>query len=335
MNQKPKIFIAYSHDSEEHKKWVADFSRELRSYGINVILDQWDLEYGHDVTLFIESNIREAEKVLIICTDKYIEKTNNPQGGAGYERMIVSRELIQNASSKKFIPIIRQSSGQKLTPDFMGVRFYADFRDDSKFEVEVEKLASRLGMRTAGDKSIEKMSKKNLKKLRRDLLSQGGLFDFNVQYSTRHFNTLNRLIVDTNKYEGLNIFFDQQVPYTYESNVHRSINAALGGNLFSLPSGSFCGIYEFIYKNLSNDFISAGSNYAEELQIMINKASSQEVFDYLPKFKKILELFENRMVDNQRIVSPDFPEGLYDNYTLTFVRNKKQQLSVILTEYYQ
>lgn len=111
MNQKPKIFIAYSHDSEEHKNWVRDFSRELRSYGINVVLDQWDLKYGEDVTLFIESNIREAKKVLIICTDKYVEKTNDPQGGAGYERMIVSRELIQNAGSNKFIPIIRQSSG--------------------------------------------------------------------------------------------------------------------------------------------------------------------------------------------------------------------------------
>ena len=76
MNKVSKVFVAYSHDSPEHKSWVADFSRELRSYGINVVLDQWDLKYGDDVTLFIESNIREAEKVLIICTDKYIEKTN-------------------------------------------------------------------------------------------------------------------------------------------------------------------------------------------------------------------------------------------------------------------
>ena len=164
MNKVSKIFVAYSHDSDEHKKWVADFSRELRSYGINVVLDQWDLEYGDDVTLFIESNIRDAEKVLIICTDKYIEKTNNPQGGAGYERMIVSRELIQNASSNKFIPIIKQSSRKELMPDFMGVRFYADFRDDSKFEVEVEKLASQFGVRTAGDKSIRKDEQKKPKK---------------------------------------------------------------------------------------------------------------------------------------------------------------------------
>ncbi len=190
MNQKPKIFIAYSHDSEEHKNWVGDFSRELRSYGINVVLDQWDLKYGEDVTLFIESNIRDSKKVLIICTDKYVEKTNNPQGGAGYERMIVSRELIQNASSNKFIPIIRQSSGQKLTPDFMGVRFYADFRDDSKFEVEIEKLAHSLGVQSSNkNKFVEKMSKRNLKKIRQDLLVRGGLLDFNPKYSRKYYCT--------------------------------------------------------------------------------------------------------------------------------------------------
>ena len=334
MNKVSKVFVAYSHDSDEHKNWVANFSRELRSYGINVVLDQWDLEYGDDVTLFIESNIRDAKKVLIICTDKYIEKTNTPQGGAGYERMIVSRELIQNASSNKFIPIIRQSSGQTLTPDFMGVRFYADFRDDSRFEVEVEKLASHFGVKVSSDKSIEKMSRRNLKKLRKDLITQGGLFDFNIRYSIRHFNTLNRLIVDTNKYEGLNIFFDHKVPYSYESSVHRSVNAALGGGLFSLPADDFCAIYEFIYKNLSDDFISAGSNYFDELQIMINNASSREVFDCLLKFKRILELFENRIVACQNIVSVDFPDGQYDDYTLAFVRNKKQLLSAILTKYY-
>lgn len=334
MSKVSKIFVAYSHDSDEHKIWVGDFSSELRSYGINIVLDQWNLHYGQDPTLFMESNIRDAEKVLIVCTDQYVEKANRGEGGVGYERMIVTRELIQNIGTDKFIPVIRQSSDKNLMPDFMGVRIYADFRDDSNFEVELEKLASHFGVKVSSDKSIEKMSKRSLKKLRKDLINQGGLFDFNIRYSIRHFNTLNRLIVDTNKYEGLNIFFDHKVPYSYESNAHRSINAALGGSLFSLPAGEFCAIYEFIYKNLSDNFISAGSNYFDELKIMINDASSQEVFDCLLKFKRILELFENRMVAYQNIISVDFPDGQYDNYTLAFVRNKKQQLSAILTKYY-
>ena len=331
MNKVSKVFVAYSHDSEEHKNWVANFSRELRSYGINVVLDQWDLEYGDDITLFIESNIRDAKKVLIICTDEYIEKTNNPQGGAGYERMIVSRELIQNASSNKFIPIIRQSSGQKLTPDFMGVRFYADFRDDSKFEVEVENLASHFGVKVSSDKSIEKMSRRDLKKIREDLIKEGGLFDFNPIYNKRHFNTLNRLIVNSNKYFNLNILFDVEIPYTYESSIH----GMLSGNMFDIPVGEFCGIYEFIYKFLNNNFTMTDSKYTQGLGTIIEEGTSQEIFDYLLKFRKILELFEEIMVNNQRIISHDFPNGEYDEHTLVIVRSKKQQLSAILDKYYQ
>lgn len=330
MNKVPKIFVAYSHDSDEHKNWVRELSSELRSYGINVVLDQWDLNYGEDVTLFIESNIRNSERVLIICTDRYVQKANRSEGGVGYERMIVTRELINHADTNKFIPIIRQSSGKELMPDFMGVRFYADFRDDSRFEVEVEKLAIQLGVKLSADKSIEKMSKRNLKKIKQDLLRQGGLFDLNPAYNARHFNTLNRLIVDVNQYKTLNIIFDAEIPYVYESDIHR----VLAGNMFSVPVGPYCGIYEFIYKYLNNNLTVANSEYPQELIVMINEATSQEIFNYLLKFRDILEFFEGVMVNTQW-VSQDFPDGKYDNHTLVVVKNKKQQLSAIFTKYYE
>ena len=47
VNQAPKkAFVSYSHDSDDHKAWVSNFSKKLRSSGIDVILDQWDLEFG-------------------------------------------------------------------------------------------------------------------------------------------------------------------------------------------------------------------------------------------------------------------------------------------------
>jgi hypothetical protein len=35
----PKVFISYSHDSEEHKAWVEDLARFLVSNGIDVVID--------------------------------------------------------------------------------------------------------------------------------------------------------------------------------------------------------------------------------------------------------------------------------------------------------
>lgn len=144
MADNPKVFISYSHDSPEHKQWVSELAARLRRDGIDAILDQWDLGLGDDITRFMERGIVNADRVLVICTDKYVSKANANEGGVGYERMIVNAELVQNLGTDKFIPIIRQASGKEKTPVFLGTRVYADFRNDSQFDVECKKLIHEL-----------------------------------------------------------------------------------------------------------------------------------------------------------------------------------------------
>ena len=144
MPEHPKVFISYSHDSPEHKRWVSELAARLRHNGIDVILDQWDLGPGDDITLFIESGLKNSDRVLVICTDTYVSKANAGEGGVGYERMIVTAQLIQNLGTNKFIPVIRQASGQEKTPTFLGTRVYIDFTDESQFDAEFEKLLREL-----------------------------------------------------------------------------------------------------------------------------------------------------------------------------------------------
>ena len=144
MAKNPKVFISYSHDSPEHKRWVSELAARLRHNGIDAILDQWDLGLGDDITRFMERGIVGADRVLVICTDKYVDKANADEGGVGYERMIVNAELVQNLGTDKFIPIIRQASRKAKTPTFLGTRVYADFTNDSQFDVECEKLIREL-----------------------------------------------------------------------------------------------------------------------------------------------------------------------------------------------
>ena len=139
-----KVFIAYSHDSSEHKRWVSELAAQLRHNGINAILDQWDLGLGDDITRFMQRGITESDRVLVVCTDTYVNKANAGEGGVGYESMIVNAELVQNLGTDKFIPIIRQASGKEKTPIFLGTRVYADFRNDSQFDAECEKLIHEL-----------------------------------------------------------------------------------------------------------------------------------------------------------------------------------------------
>lgn len=139
----PKVFASYSHDSPEHKKWVRHLCEQLRKNGVDVILDQWDLSLGADVTLFMDG-IRDSDRVLVICTDAYVEKAKAGKGGVGYERRIVTAELLRNVKTNKFIPIIRQSSNDEVTPTFLATALRIDFRNDNLFKEKLEELVREI-----------------------------------------------------------------------------------------------------------------------------------------------------------------------------------------------
>ena len=144
MAEQPKVFISYSHDSPEHKRWVSELGAKLRHHGVDVILDQWDLRLGDDLTQFMEVGIRDLDRVLVICTDSYVKKANAREGGVGYEIQIVTSQLVKDLGINKFIPVIRQASGQEKMPTCLGIRVYIDFTDDSQFEEKFDELLHEL-----------------------------------------------------------------------------------------------------------------------------------------------------------------------------------------------
>lgn len=135
----PKVFISYSHDSQEHKTWVLALATKLRNNGIDASLDQWDLGAGDDLPSFMERNVKDSDYVIIICTDEYVRKANSGTGGTGYEKMIISSDLIKKTDSKKFIPIIKQS-GTINVPAFLGTKLFIDFSNSKNFEFNYDEL---------------------------------------------------------------------------------------------------------------------------------------------------------------------------------------------------
>lgn len=148
MNQQkaaPSVFISYSHDSEEHKQWVLELAQELhRQHGIKVILDQWNLKPGADISCFVDESIDESNFVLMICTETYVDKADTRKGGVGYEAMIVNSELLQNAGVNKFIPIIRQEGGDISLPKYARTRFAVDLSEGKSREEGIQKLLETL-----------------------------------------------------------------------------------------------------------------------------------------------------------------------------------------------
>lgn len=140
----PVVFISYSHDSPEHKQWVADLARRLVSNGVETIFDQWDLRLGDDLPKFMEKAVRDADRVLMICSDIYAQKANGGRGGVGYEAMVVTGELIRDLGTAKFIPVVRQSINPPILPSSVSTRFYVDLSRTDEFDEQFDRLLREL-----------------------------------------------------------------------------------------------------------------------------------------------------------------------------------------------
>lgn len=140
----PRVFISYSWDSPEHKLWVAKLARDLYGFRVEVILDQWHAAVGQDLAEFMETNVYNSDRVLVVCTELYAQKAQNRQGGVAYEQLLVTSQMMQNVGTTKFIPIVRQSTQPRVLPPWLAGRLYVDLSDGAVYHNAVEDLARQL-----------------------------------------------------------------------------------------------------------------------------------------------------------------------------------------------
>lgn len=136
MSDKRKtVFISYSWESPEHQEWVLQLAKDLISkYGLNVILDQFELSAGNDLTYFMESSIEKADKVLVILTPNYKIKAEERKSGVGYETSMITQEIFETPISKvKFIPVLRNGTLATSTPKFLKSKLYHPMTDDNLY----------------------------------------------------------------------------------------------------------------------------------------------------------------------------------------------------------
>ena len=140
----PRVFVSYSHDSAEHKKWVLDFASTLRNRGVDAVLDQWDLKPGDDLPHFMETQLESAQYVLMICSSRYVEKANAGEGGVGYEKMIMTSNLLSKIDNSKVIPVIRQPAGTHNVPTFLSTKLFVNFSNDAELEFSFDEILRHL-----------------------------------------------------------------------------------------------------------------------------------------------------------------------------------------------
>lgn len=141
---KPRLFISYSWSNLDHEAWVLSFAEELVGAGIEVILDKWDLQPGHDAHAFMESMVTDPKvnKVLLICDEVYARKSDARSGGAGTEAQIITPEIYAKKAQDKFVAVVRERDhdGRPYLPVYYKGRIYIDLSNASSYSTEFERL---------------------------------------------------------------------------------------------------------------------------------------------------------------------------------------------------
>jgi hypothetical protein len=144
----PNAFISYSWTSSEHAALVREWSDRLRSDGVDVVLDQYDLKEGDDKYAYMERMVTDVAvtHVLVICDAKYAERADGRARGVGVESQIMTRELYAKVEQSKFIPIFCEfgAEGEPVAPVFLRNRIGFDFSTPGRTNQNWESLVRRL-----------------------------------------------------------------------------------------------------------------------------------------------------------------------------------------------
>src|SRR3954467_6810226 len=103
-----RIFISYSHDSEEHLERVGQLAARLRSDGFDAWIDRYSTPPEEGWPRWMGKQFAEAHFVVMVCSPRYAEGFEGEPGrgsGVWWEANLIHRELSQRGKNTRFIPV--------------------------------------------------------------------------------------------------------------------------------------------------------------------------------------------------------------------------------------
>jgi hypothetical protein len=79
----PSAFISYTHDSDAHKKRVAELATRLRAEGIDCDLDEWVVSPPEGWPKWMLKHVMSDKFVLVVCTELYFRRVTGLDESGG------------------------------------------------------------------------------------------------------------------------------------------------------------------------------------------------------------------------------------------------------------
>ncbi len=118
----PKVFISYSHDSDDHQERLFELSEKLRSEGIDCNIDQYEMAPPDGWPRWMRNQIKSADFVIVVCTETYERRYEGAEtlgmgAGVKWEGAIITQQLYEaEGQNEKFIPVVFYPADLKHIP---------------------------------------------------------------------------------------------------------------------------------------------------------------------------------------------------------------------------
>ncbi|GJL49503.1 MAG: hypothetical protein NPIRA01_07300 [Nitrospirales bacterium] len=126
-----RVFISYAWEDDTYRDWVAQLAAQLREDGVDARLDRWHVQRGQTIPEFMNSEVRQADKVLVLCSPKYQEKVHAMEDGggstgSGWESMLLGSAMFTQDARNKAVTALARGEWTTSAPSFMQGLPYED-----------------------------------------------------------------------------------------------------------------------------------------------------------------------------------------------------------------
>jgi hypothetical protein len=148
----PKLFISYTHESAQHCDKILALADRLRADGIDAELDQYESAPSDGWAHWMGKKIKEAEFVLVICTETYKRQAEGDEKHGGgrcgdREILVIDQEIYNsNGRNEKFIPAVVSEPDRAFVPDFLGRYQIESTETESGYEKLYRRLTNQPGV---------------------------------------------------------------------------------------------------------------------------------------------------------------------------------------------
>jgi hypothetical protein len=148
-----KVFISYSHDSDEHRERVLGLSERLRDDGIETLLDRYvNGSPPQGWPRWMLDQLDAADSVLVICTETYYRRFRGHEvpgkgKGADWEGALITQEIYDARSETlKFVPVLFAVDDEKFIPEPLRSGTYYTLTSEGSYQSLYDFLLEQAGV---------------------------------------------------------------------------------------------------------------------------------------------------------------------------------------------